>query len=65
MPNLPNVESLEGLPGVTVKRYCSFCTEAADGDLSLDDGAGNIVPVPVCEGCVKVLMEKYSEKFDK
>jgi hypothetical protein len=51
--------------GVEIKKFCSFCIESATGDLYMDDGMGNEIPIPVCESCLAAIQKKYSEKFDK
>lgn len=50
--------------GVEVRTFCSFCPEAATGDLMMDDGSGEMFPVPICAGCLEVVQKKYSNKFD-
>jgi hypothetical protein len=50
--------------GVEIKNFCSYCTNDATGELMMDDGEGNVFPLPICEDCVEILQKKYSEKFD-
>lgn len=65
MQNFEHIIEEAKQAGVTVKTFCTYCVNAADGDLMMDDGSGNEFPVPICSGCVAILQEKYSEKFDK
>lgn len=50
--------------GVEIKTFCSFCVNSADGDLMMDDGSGEMFPVPVCENCLQIVQSKYASKFD-
>jgi hypothetical protein len=49
MQNLSEI--FAGKPGVDVKNFCSFCTQAATGTLDFGDG----VPVPCCLDCAGVI----------
>lgn len=65
MNNFNQFEQLANMPGITFKRFCSFCTEEATGDLQVpvpNDAEGTedqeFFPLPVCEVCAKKILDK-------
>ena len=62
MQNLPKIVEDAKAAGITVKQFCTYCPASATGDLALDDGAHKFT-VPICEGCMSILREKFPDKF--
>lgn len=49
---MSNFDYLANMPGVIFKKFCSFCTNEATGELKIPV-EGEFFPLPVCEGCAK------------
>lgn len=61
MNNFNDIEQLANLPGVTFRKFCSFCTNEATGDLQVpvpESEPEEFFPLPVCEGCAKKILDK-------
>lgn len=57
------IPNFDGIPGVTYKKFCSFCSEEATGDLQVPVNDEETFPVPVCEACAKKALDNGIESM--
>lgn len=58
-----NFDALANMPGVMYKKFCSFCTNDATGDLQVPVDENETFPVPVCEDCAKRVLDNGIESM--
>lgn len=58
-----DLNHLADTPGVTYKKFCSFCTDEATGDLEVPINEDENFPVPVCESCAKRVLDNGLESM--
>ena len=45
------MNEFDNIPGVIYKKFCSFCTNEAAGEIKMPVN-DEMVPVPICESCL-------------
>lgn len=58
-----DLTDLAGKQGVIVKHFCTWCPNEKTGDLQVWVD-GEIVPLPCCLDCARLIAERHKEKFE-